>query len=111
MKVNWINEKETLEKLINEGVSYESIGRKYGVTGASVKKAAKKMGIELEQRRDINPNEHFNKGVKKTHICLNCGKEFEHTRTTKNKFCSHSCQQEYQYHRNKGTECKRTRGR
>ena len=46
MKVNWINEKETLEKLIKEGVSYERIGRQYGVTGAAVKKAAKKMGIK-----------------------------------------------------------------
>ena len=41
MKVNWINEKETLNKLIKEGVSYERIGRKYDITGAAVKKAAK----------------------------------------------------------------------
>jgi len=95
MKVNWINEKETIEKLIKEGVSYERIGRQYDVTGAAVKKAAKKLGIELEYRREINPNEHFNKGVKQIHICLNCGKEFEHSRNTKNKFCSHTCQQAY----------------
>lgn len=64
MKVNWVNEKETLEKLIKEGVSYERIGRHYEVSGNAVKKAAKKLGIELEQKREINPNEHFNKGVK-----------------------------------------------
>ena len=80
MKVNWINEKEALEKLINEGVSYERIGRQYGVTGASVKKAARRMGIELEQRREINPDEHFNKGKKSikrinpNNICPICGK-------------------------------------
>ena len=99
MKVNWIDEKEALEKLIKEGVSYERIGRQYGVTGAAVKKAAKKMGIKLEQKREINPNEHFNKGVKQIHICQNpnCGKEFEHTRSSKNKFCSIKCQNEYQH--------------
>ena len=99
MKVNWIDEKEALEKLIKEGVSYERIGRQYGVTGAAVKKAAKKMGIKLEQKREINPNEHFNKGVKQIHICQNpnCGKEFEHTRSSKNKFCSIKCQNEYKY--------------
>lgn len=96
MKVNWNNEKETIEKLIKEGVSYERIGRQYDVTGAAVKKAAKKIGIELEYRREINPIEHFNKGVKQIHTCLNCGKEFEHRRNTKNKFCSHACQQTYQ---------------
>lgn len=97
MKVNWINEKETIEKLISDGVSYERVGRQYGVTGNAVKKAAKKLGIKLERRRDINPNEHFNKGTKQNHICLICGKEFEHTRAAKNKFCSHSCHQEYKY--------------
>ena len=97
MKINWINEKEALEKLISEGVSYERIGRRYGVTGASVKKAARKMGIELEQRREINPDEHFNKGNRKTHICANCGKEFEHRYTSDNKYCSFNCQHEHEY--------------
>ena len=95
MKVNWINEKETLEKLIKEGVSYERIGRQYEVSGNAVKKAAKKLGIELEQRREISPNEHFNKGVKQVHICTNCGKEFEHTKSSTNKFCSSKCHAEY----------------
>ena len=98
MKVNWINEKEALEKLIGEGISYERIGRQYGVTGAAVKKAAKKLGIKLEQKREINPNEHFNKGKKQIHICLNCGKEFEHRfGAHNNKFCSHKCQGEYKH--------------
>ena len=97
MKVNWIDEKETLERLIGEGVSYERIGRQYGVTGAAVKKAAKKLGIELDQKREINPNEHFNRGKKQIHVCLNCGKEFEHTRSSTNKFCSRKCQGEYRH--------------
>ena len=109
MKVNWINEKETLEKLIKEGVSYERIGRQYGITGAAVKKAAKKLGVKLEQRREINPNEHFNKKNKRKieksktekpqkeiQYCVNCGKELEsHKGNRKYKFCSHECQGEY----------------
>ena len=67
MKVKWTEERQNLEKLIGEGVSYEFIGRKYGVSGNAVKKAAKKLGIVLEQKRSINPNEHFNKG-KRTKI-------------------------------------------
>jgi len=99
MKVNWNDEKETLEKLISEGVPYERIGRQYEVSGTAVKKAAKKLGIELEQKREINPSEHFNKGKKQVHICQNpnCGKEFEHRYTSNNKFCSIKCQQEYEY--------------
>lgn len=109
MKVKWNEEKDNIEKLIKEGVSYERIGRQYGVTGASVKKAAKKLGIELEQKRVINPNEHFNKGKyvhicgnKKTyddkvttHVCQNCGANFEHKRSSRNKFCSLKCQGEF----------------
>lgn len=59
MKVKW--DKEILEKLIEEKIPYELIGKKYGVSGNAVKKAAKKLGIKLLQRRKINPKEHFNK--------------------------------------------------
>ena len=98
MKVNWINEKETLERLISEGVSYEKIGRQYNVSGTAIKKAAKKLGIKLEPRRKINSNEHFNKGKKQTHICLNCGKEFEHKYGANyNKYCSRKCQGEHKH--------------
>lgn len=104
MKVNWENEKEALKKLINEGVSYECIGRRYDVSGAAVKKAAMKLGIELERRRKINPNEHFNKGKCKIRrneykisICINCGKEFEHKYTSCYKYCSFNCQHEFEH--------------
>ena len=61
MKVNWINEKENLKKLIDEKIAYDTIGKKYGVSGNAVKKAAKKIGIELLERRKINPKETFNR--------------------------------------------------
>ena len=91
MKVNWINEKERLEELIKQKNTYEEIGRKYGVTGAAVKKAAKRLGITIEYRREINPNEHFNRGKGKVNYCLNCGKAIKLNR----KFCDTKCQQEY----------------
>ena len=78
MKVNWINEKETLEKLVREGVPYERIGRQYEVSGNAVKKAAKKLGIELEQKREINPGENFSrrkKAIDSKSICPICGKK------------------------------------
>lgn len=53
-------EKEELEKLIKEEkMSYEAIGRIYGVTGNAIKKAALRLGIELEVRRKVNSNENF----------------------------------------------------
>lgn len=97
MKVNWINEKEALEKLISDGVSYERIGRQYGVTGGAVKKAAKKLGIELEQKRKINPSETFNKGTAKTGICLNCGNEFVVYKNGNKKFCSVQCFNDFKH--------------
>ena len=94
-KVNWENEKEIVKELIESGVPYERIGKKYGVTGASVKKAAKKLGLNLISRRRINPTENFNKRQKTIHRCLFCGKEFEHRAGNKNMFCSNKCQQDY----------------
>jgi hypothetical protein len=58
----WNSEKENLERLINvEKKSYEEIGRIYNVCGNTIKKQAKKLGIELTPRREINPRETFNK--------------------------------------------------
>lgn len=47
--------------LIEEGLSYESVGRTFGVTGNSIKKAAIRLGIELTKRRKINKCEIFSK--------------------------------------------------
>lgn len=94
MKVDWIKEKDNLIKLLNSNKSYESIGRIYGVSGASVKKSAKKLGIVLAPKRKINPNETFNKGSKHIKYCINCGKELI-VNKNKKKYCSIKCQHEY----------------
>ena len=97
MKIDWSKEKENIISLITDNESYESIGRIYDVTGNYIKKVAKKLGIPLTQRRAINPNETFNKGVKRTinNFCLNCGKRLD--KRYKQKFCSNQCQSDFQY--------------
>ena len=90
----WDSEKENLEQLINNGVAYEEIGRRYGCSGTNIKKVAKRLGIELPQRRTINESETFNKGTGKKKYCLNCGKELPNTAK---KYCSISCQHDYEY--------------
>lgn len=96
---NWKEEKENLERLITvEKLSYEEIGRLYGITGGAIKKNAKRLGIELEHRRAINKSENFNKGK---HLkpyskgyCAGCGKEI--VIYNKNvKYCSFQCEQKH----------------
>lgn len=107
MENKWINEKENLERLINvEKVSYEEIGRKYGYSGAYIKKIAKQLEIELPQRRKINPCETFNKGKTKSleekpkKYCANCGQELSGKQT---KFCCKECKMEFYKKERKGT--------
>ena len=110
--MNWELEKENLEKaILQDKISYEELGKRYNCSGANIKKQAKKLGIELPQRRKINESEHFNKGtvkvvikdvikhVKKETIkkyCLSCGKELHYSRNNQ-KFCDSKCQNDYAY--------------
>lgn len=90
----WESEKENLEKyILVDKLPYTEIGRIYGCTDNNIKKVARNLGIELPQRRKINPSETFNKKEKKKCHCLNCGKELE----SRKKYCDIHCQQEYQY--------------
>lgn len=95
--MNWELEKENLQKAILEDkISYEELGRRYGCSGANVKKQAKKLGIELPKRRKINENEHFNKNkdLVEFGFCKNCGKKLQKGQKT---YCSSKCQQDFQY--------------
>ena len=96
--MKWINEKENLDFLINqEHVSYEEIGRRYNCTGAAVKRAAERLGLNIPQRRKVNPNETFRRGTAKTGICKNCGKEIVLYKSTNGLFCSTKCFHEYKH--------------
>ena len=96
--MKWKNEKNELERLINvEHVSYEEIGRRYSVTGQAVKRAAERLGILIPKRREINPNEHFNRGTAEKDVCLNCGEEFIKYKSHYGHFCSLECSHEYRH--------------
>lgn len=89
--MQWLNEKEKLEELINQGLSYNEIGKLYNVSGAAIRKAASRIGIQLPRRRKINPKETFNKGTAQTTVCINCGKSFIKYPSSKNLYCSVKC--------------------
>lgn len=87
--------KEELENyILIENLSYEAIGRIFGVTGNAIKKAAVRLGINIPSRRKINESETFNKGTGVIRLCLNCGKELDYSAK---KYCSNQCQQDYQH--------------
>jgi 5-methylcytosine-specific restriction endonuclease McrA len=95
--------KEELEKLILvDKLSFEKIGRMYGVSGAAVKNAAKRRGIAIPPRRKINEKETFGRGRTKYKIgvCIECGKEFVKYPQKSNLFCSQKCQCEHLYKEN-----------
>lgn len=89
--------KEEIEKyLFEDKLSYEEIGRKYGIVGASVKKAAKKLGILLPTRRVLPEGyKPHNAGTLKQVYCVSCNKNI--TNTFSKKFCSKECQHAEKY--------------
>lgn len=89
--MKWLSEKEKLKELINQGLSYDEIGKMYNVSGAAIRKVAPRIGIQLPRRRKINPNETFNKGKVKTAICIYCGKTFIKYPASSGKYCSQEC--------------------
>lgn len=100
MESKWEKEKENLkQKILVDNLSYEEIGREYGCTGGNIKKVAKKLGIELPQRRKINPSETFNKGITKvsTATCKNCGKEFKVYTGSTGQFCCKECYTQFKH--------------
>ena len=92
--MKWIEEKENLiNKIKNEKLSYEEIGRQYNVSGTAIKKAALRLGIELEKRRKVNPKETLGKGIIKAErgVCEECGKEIILYANRQGNFCSIKC--------------------
>ena len=87
------NNKESLERLLLEGKSYEEMGRLFGISGNAIKKRALRFGIELPKKRTINSSETFNKGLVRvnTNICEFCGEEYKLRSNSSPKFCSIKC--------------------
>lgn len=106
--------KEELEDLILiQNLTYEEIGKRYGITGAGIKKAAKKLGINLPVRRNVNKSETFNKNTAKTDNCKFCNKEFIVYKSSSGIYCSKECSYEakskenYEYFLNNSSEFNR----
>ena len=99
--MKWIQEKDKLEELILKGKTYEEIGKLYNCSGGNIRKTAKRLNIDLPQRKKINPKETFNKGThkvpRKIIKCVNCGKELITYASKYNRYCSIKCQHEYQH--------------
>lgn len=95
MRSKWETEKDYLEKsILEDGKSYEELGREYGCSGSNIKKVAIRLGIQIPQRRKINPCEKFDQSARKIiKYCPNCGKEI----SGNNKYCSNECQKEYEH--------------
>ena len=92
MQSKWYCEAEYLRRaIIDEKKSYDEIGKEYNCSGSNIRKIAVRLGIELPQRRKINPKETFHR---KKYICENCGKEFEKRDGCSNKFCCNDCRSE-----------------
>lgn len=97
MNSKWNKEKENLERyILEENKSYEEIGRLYGCSGSNIKKVSKRLGINLPDRRKINPKETFNKDKKfniETHTCKNCNSVIYSNQP----FCCIECFNEYKH--------------
>lgn len=96
--INWDLEIEKLKQFVFvDNISYEEIGKLYNCSGANIKKVMRKRGIDLPIRSKNSGKTPHNKGTGKKYFCLNCGALIEHPKNTKHKYCSNSCQQEYEY--------------
>ena len=87
-------------QVFEEKLSYESIGKEYGVSEAAIKKFLIRGGIKPQARRVINEKETFGKGVISKPIvkCIECGKEFY---GYKKATCSDECYASYLKRRSK----------
>ena len=95
--MNWDLEIENLKNYVFvENLSYEEIGRIYGCSGVNIKKVMQRRGIELPIRSKNAGKEPANKGTGKKYYCLNCGKDITKDKNTAHKYCSNSCQREYE---------------
>lgn len=71
--------KADLNRLIlDEKMPYSSIGKLYGVSGSAIKKAARRLGIQLPIRRTVNEKENFShpRKVVKTKLSNTTDEEF-----------------------------------
>lgn len=69
--MNTFNKRELEKLILEQNEPYSFIGRQFGISGNAVKKAAKKLGISLPQRRKVNTSENFKKFGRKSTSLVN----------------------------------------
>lgn len=98
--MNWDSEIKNLKKLVFEDkMSYIKIGKLYGCSDSNIRKVMQKRGIQLPIRSKNAGNTPVNKGTGKKYYCLNCGKDISFSYSSYHKYCSNSCQQEFEYNK------------
>lgn len=73
--------KEDLENLIENGITYKEIAKKYGVSFSTIRRLCYKYKLKSK----------FNELKSKNINCLNCNIDVKTTISENKKFCSHSC--------------------
>ncbi len=96
---NWDLEIEKLKAYVFvDNLSYNEIGKLYNCSGTNIKKVMRKRGVKLPIRNEGNSKQiPHNKGKGKIYHCLNCGCVLTKHKNNKLKYCSNSCQREYEY--------------
>ena len=94
--MNKYNKEELVDLIFNQDLAYEEIGRKFNVTGNAIKKAARRLNIELPQRRKINESEaiHREANKKEDRLCELCGNILV---SYQERFCSRQCKADMEY--------------
>lgn len=72
--------RETVKKMIGEGISQVDIANKIGCTDSTINNIVSTLGLKIKKTSRV---------IK--HICENCGKEFEDYTSKRSKFCSRKC--------------------
>lgn len=74
-------DKNELEKLINDGITYKKIAKFYKISLSTIRRLCSKYGLKSK----------INELKRKKANCPNCNKEIKTTENENKKFCSHSC--------------------
>lgn len=97
----WKEERENLQRLVDDGISRKEIAEMYGTTASNLKKVFKRLSIVSNKVCGTSVGESKESRLERQEmpsmaICLNCGKTMAKYPQSFGKFCSNSCQAKYQ---------------
>jgi len=97
VKLKWKEEeiKDIVQRAVEGGESYCSIGKDYGVAHTTIRKLLIRLGYNIN--RHSGPGGKHKNQRKEDSVCENCGKVYKAYRTSFGKFCCNKC--EHEFHR------------